>query len=54
MAQVLQGGQFILGDEVAGFECSLAEYVGARHAVGVSSGTDAPGLRTPRARRGRR
>ena len=41
LLRVIRSGRFILGDEVAGFECSLAEYVGARHAVGVSSGTDA-------------
>ena len=40
-ARVLDSSQFILGPEVAGFESLAAESVGARHAIGVSSGTDA-------------
>src|SRR5438552_518362 len=32
---------FILGENVAAFEREFAEYCGAKHAVGVSSGTDA-------------
>lgn len=39
--RVLQSGQFILGDEVQNFENQMAEYLGAKHAIGVSSGTDA-------------
>ena len=39
--RVLDSSQFILGPEVAGFEDRAAESVGARHAIGVSSGTDA-------------
>jgi len=38
---VLDGTRFILGPEVRGFEQEFAEYVGAAHAIGVSSGTDA-------------
>lgn len=38
---VLDHGQFILGPEVAELEKALARRVGVRHAVGVSSGTDA-------------
>lgn len=38
---VLESGRFIMGDEVEAFETSLAEFVGAKHAIGVSSGTDA-------------
>jgi len=38
---VLQHCQFILGPEVAELEARLAAYCGARHCVGVSSGTDA-------------
>ncbi len=34
-------GHYINGPAVAAFERQLAEYVGAAHAVGVSSGTDA-------------
>ena len=40
-ARVLDSSQFILGPEVAGFEDRAAESVGVRHAIGVSSGTDA-------------
>ena len=39
--RVLRSGHFILGPEVAQFERALAEYTGAAHAIGVSSGTDA-------------
>lgn len=38
---VLEHGQFIMGPEVAELEAALAEYSGARHAVGLSSGSDA-------------
>jgi dTDP-4-amino-4,6-dideoxygalactose transaminase len=38
---VLAHGQFILGPEVAELESALAAFCGARHCVGVSSGTDA-------------
>ena len=38
---VLQHCQFILGPEVGELEARLAAYCGARHCVGVSSGTDA-------------
>jgi dTDP-4-amino-4,6-dideoxygalactose transaminase len=41
LLQVLDGGQFILGPEVAAFEAEFAAYLGARHAVGVANGTDA-------------
>jgi dTDP-4-amino-4,6-dideoxygalactose transaminase len=39
--KVMGRGRFILGDQVAAFETAFAAYCGARHAVGVSSGTDA-------------
>lgn len=32
---------FVLGDEVAEFECDVAEYCDSRAAIGVASGTDA-------------
>jgi dTDP-4-amino-4,6-dideoxygalactose transaminase len=41
IARVVDGGQFILGPEVAAFESEWAAYCGARHAVGVANGTDA-------------
>ncbi|HWF72603.1 MAG TPA: DegT/DnrJ/EryC1/StrS family aminotransferase [Solirubrobacteraceae bacterium] len=37
----LAGGTFILGPEVEAFEREFAEYLGARHVVGVANGTDA-------------
>lgn len=41
MERVRASGWFILGAEVAAFEREWAAYCGARHAVGVASGTDA-------------
>ena len=40
IARVLNSGQFILGPELEAFEVEFAQYIGARHAVGVASGTD--------------
>ena len=40
-ARVLDSSQFILGPEVTEFERQVAADVGATHAIGVSSGTDA-------------
>jgi len=39
--QALEAAQFILGPNVAAFEQEAAAYLGAAHAVGVASGTDA-------------
>jgi len=39
--RVLDHGKYIMGPEVAELEARLAQYVGARHAIGVASGTDA-------------
>jgi dTDP-4-amino-4,6-dideoxygalactose transaminase len=39
--RVLEGQQFIMGPEVAALETAVADYVGARHGIGMSSGTDA-------------
>lgn len=38
---VLEHGQYILGPEVYGLEEKLADFVGVKHCVSVSSGTDA-------------
>lgn len=38
---VLQHGRYILGPEVKELEGRLCEYTGAKHCIGVSSGTDA-------------
>ena len=38
---VLEHGQYIMGPEVKELEGKLAEYVGVKHAIGCSSGTDA-------------
>lgn len=39
--RVFAGQRFILGDEVAEFECDAASYCDAREAIGCASGTDA-------------
>lgn len=39
--RVVDSQNFILGDEVRIFEEKLANYCGAKHAIGVASGTDA-------------
>jgi dTDP-4-amino-4,6-dideoxygalactose transaminase len=39
--RVALSGQFIMGPDVAAFEREVAEYTGAKHAIGVNSGTDA-------------
>jgi dTDP-4-amino-4,6-dideoxygalactose transaminase len=41
ISRVLEGGTYILGNEVEVFEAAFAEFIGAAHAVGVGSGTDA-------------
>lgn len=41
IAGVLSHGRYIMGPEVAELEERLADCVGVRHAIGVSSGTDA-------------
>ncbi len=38
---VLEHGRYILGPEVQEFEGKLADFVGVKHCIGVSSGTDA-------------
>jgi UDP-2-acetamido-2-deoxy-ribo-hexuluronate aminotransferase len=41
MKQVLEHGQFIMGPEVKALETCLAAYVGVKHCITISSGTDA-------------
>ena len=39
--RILLTGDYVLGESVTGFERHFANYLGASHAVGVNSGTDA-------------
>src|SRR5688572_22739892 len=39
--RVFSSGQFIMGPDVAAFEQEISRFTGAKHAIGVSSGTDA-------------
>jgi dTDP-4-amino-4,6-dideoxygalactose transaminase len=41
VTRVVDTQKFILGPEVERFEAEAASYLGARHAIGVTSGTDA-------------
>jgi dTDP-4-amino-4,6-dideoxygalactose transaminase len=41
LAAVAASGAYVLGPKVAAFEEALANYCGTRHALGLSSGTDA-------------
>ena len=41
IAAVLEGGRYILGEQVASFEREFAAYLGVGYAIGVGSGTDA-------------
>lgn len=41
LSNVLEHGQFIMGPEIRELEDQLAEFVGVKHCIGVSSGTDA-------------
>jgi dTDP-4-amino-4,6-dideoxygalactose transaminase len=41
MAEVLESGQYVLGPMLKSFEQELAQFHGARYAVGVGNGTDA-------------
>lgn len=40
IAAVLEHGRYIMGPEVVELEAALAEYVGVKHCIAVSSGTD--------------
>lgn len=39
--EVLRGGWYVLGNEVAAFETEFAAWIGAEHCVGLASGLDA-------------
>ncbi|MGH7857127.1 MAG: DegT/DnrJ/EryC1/StrS family aminotransferase [Candidatus Binatia bacterium] len=41
IAEVFEEQQFVLGPAVERFERAMSEYTGARHAIGVASGSDA-------------
>jgi dTDP-4-amino-4,6-dideoxygalactose transaminase len=41
IAKILESSQFVLGEEVAGFEREFAAYSGAAHGIAVNSGTSA-------------
>ena len=41
IGDVLDQGQFVLGEQVSDFERRFADLCGVRYAVGVNSGTDA-------------
>jgi dTDP-3-amino-3,4,6-trideoxy-alpha-D-glucose transaminase len=41
IAEVIDGGRFILGPEVDRFEAEFAAYLGVGHTIGVANGTDA-------------
>ena len=41
ISEVVEDSRFILGPNVGAFEREFADYVGARHAIGVANGTDA-------------
>ncbi len=41
VGEVIESGQFVLGERVEEFEHRFAELCGVRYAVGVNSGTDA-------------
>jgi dTDP-4-amino-4,6-dideoxygalactose transaminase len=41
IAEVVVDGRFVLGPNVEAFEQEFANYLGARHAIGVANGTDA-------------
>lgn len=40
-ARVIRSGWYVLGQEVSAFETEFAQYVGARHCIGVANGLDA-------------
>ncbi len=41
LEEVVTGGRYVLGPEVAAFEAEFAAYLGVAHVIGVANGTDA-------------
>lgn len=41
LLQTFRSGWYLLGNEVKAFEEQLADYTGAKHAIGVANGLDA-------------
>lgn len=41
IARVLEGGRYILGEEVKAFEKEFSQYIGVEYGIGVGSGTEA-------------
>ena len=39
--RVIRSGWYVLGQEVSAFEAEFAQYIGARHCIGVANGLDA-------------
>ena len=40
-SRVIRGGWYVLGQEVSAFESEFAQYIGAKHCIGVANGLDA-------------
>jgi len=40
-ARVIRSGWYVLGQEVSAFEAEFAQYIGAKHCIGVANGLDA-------------
>jgi len=40
-SRVIRSGWYVLGSEVAAFETEFAQYIGAKHCIGVANGLDA-------------
>ena len=40
-SRVIRSGWYVLGQEVSAFESEFAQYIGAKHCIGVANGLDA-------------